>query len=87
MKKIGSFVFWVIVALVGLRAYYSADFVAWREKLVCTYKDPSGDCLSEDEHIRRIAHDAAVDAIADWRAECSGLYSSTNPDCALFHRN
>jgi len=87
MKKIGSVVFWVIVALVAVRAYYMADFVAWRERLVCIYKDPDGNCLSEDEHIRRIAHDAAVDAISDWRAECSGLYSSTNPDCSLFHRD
>lgn len=87
MKKIGSFVFWAIVVLVAIRAYYSAGFVAWRERLVCTYEDPSGNCLSEDEHIKRIAHDAAVNAIADWRNECSGLYSSTNQNCSLFHRN
>jgi len=87
MKKIGSFAFWAIVALIAARAYYSADFVAWRERLACTYKAPSGDCLSKDEHIRRIAHDAAADAISEWRAECSGYYSSTNPDCSVFHRN
>ncbi|OAG63969.1 hypothetical protein [Burkholderia pseudomallei] len=87
MKKIGTFVFWLVVAIAAVRTYYSSSFVAWRERLVCTYKDPDGNCLSEDEHIRRIAHDAAVDAISEWRAQCSGYNSSTNPDCAVFHQN
>lgn len=86
LKTLAKLVFWGFIIFAGIRYLNSAGVTAWRERLICTYKDLNGNCLSEDEHIRRIAHDAATDAINDWIAECSGIYSSTNPNCAAFHQ-
>lgn len=50
----------------------------------CEFKDPFGNCITKEEHERRVAHDAAVNALADLTQWCK--YNSSDDRCAMFKK-
>ncbi|WP_144025170.1 hypothetical protein [Burkholderia sp. HI2500] len=87
---------WIVMIVVfgaafkGCSALESrAGISSWIERnITCKYKNASGDCLTEDEHFRLVAHDAAVDALTDMLNFCSGpaFGARFDPSCVALRK-
>lgn len=92
-QKIGGsgFWVWVVMALVWLGAAKGCSAInnEWGLKdwyqihISCEYKNVVGDCLTEEAHMKIVAHDAAIDAITDTLQFCAGSYigNQFDPRC------
>lgn len=49
------------------------------------YKDPYGNSITKEEHEQRVAHDAAVNALADMMNFCKAR--PDDPQCTALKRN
>lgn len=75
MKALG----WIIGITALIAATRGGAFAGmrdWSDRAACTYKNGGGDCLTENEHIKLIARDAAADAVADLVDFCANSYSA-----------
>jgi hypothetical protein len=51
----------------------------------CDFKNASGDCMSEKDYIRMVAHDAAHDALIDMLNYCAS--HSYDSECKALRRD
>lgn len=85
MKSFFTWIFWIAVAIAGWR-WFGPSIRDLGDEIACIYRNTHGDCMSESEYIKMVAHDAAVNAITDFVAECSGPFNNDSR-CTLFKRN
>jgi hypothetical protein len=86
MKSVLLWGFWIIVAIAGWR-WIGPSVRDFEDRTACTYQNAAGDCLTQAQYIKMVAHDAAADAISDLMNECSSPSASGDVRCAVFNRN
>lgn len=86
MKTIASWAFWIIVAIAAWR-WMGAPIQDFEDQAACTYQNYEGNCLTQKEYIKMVAHDAAVDALSELSALCNGPSGVSDSRCSGFGRN